>query len=317
MTSRDGRDEAAGGLAREVVPPALDGERLDRVVALVTGQSRARAGELVDGGRVTVGGRPVTQRSHRLHEGDVLEVAAGPAVVPGEITADPGVPVAIVHEDADLLVVDKPAGLVVHPGAGQTTGTLVNGMLARYPELREVGAPDRPGIVHRLDKGTSGLLLVARSPRAYDALVAMLSARRVSRRYRVLVWGEPASPTGTVDAPIGRSVRDRTRMAVVAGGKPARTRFEVVRTFHEPVTVTELRCGLETGRTHQIRVHLSSIGHPVVGDARYGGRRPSLPLDRPWLHAAHLELEHPVTGRELRFDSPLPPDLAAVLDRLR
>jgi 23S rRNA pseudouridine1911/1915/1917 synthase len=302
---------------REIVPRALDGQRLDRVVALITGRSRAEAAALVDDGEVALGGRSVTQRSHRVTEGDVVEVALPDFVTGEDLEANPGVPVVLVHEDDDLLVVDKPAGLVVHPGAGQATGTLVHGLLARYPELRAVGAADRPGIVHRLDKGTSGLLLVARSKAAYETLVAMLSARRVRRGYRALVWGEPASPTGMVDAPIGRSARDRTRMAVVASGKPARTRFEVVRSFHEPVVVTELECTLETGRTHQIRVHLSSVGHPVVGDARYGGARPSLPMDRPWLHAAHLALAHPVTGRDLRFDSPVPPDLAEVLTRLR
>ena len=225
--------------------------------------------------------------------------------------------VAVVYEDADLVVVDKPAGLVVHPGAGREGGTLVNGLLARYPEIAGVGQPDRPGIVHRLDKGTSGLLLVARSPRAYDALVAMLSARTVDRRYRALVWGIPESPTGLVDAPVGRSSRDRTRMAVTVAGRDARTRYEVVRSYHEPVEVTELDCKLETGRTHQIRVHLRSIGHPVVGDARYGGDRQSLPVGRPFLHACRLGLDHPVTGEPLTFTSPLPGDLAAVLARLR
>jgi 23S rRNA pseudouridine1911/1915/1917 synthase len=202
---------------------------------------------------------------------------------------------------------------VVHPGAGQPAGTLVHGLLARYPEIRTVGQADRPGIVHRLDKGTSGLLLVARSQPAYEALVAMLSARRVDRRYRALVWGEPDAPTGLVDAPIGRSTRDRTRMAVTVRGREARTGYEVVRAYHEPVDVTELRLRLETGRTHQIRVHLAAIGHPVVGDARYGGARQSLPLDRPFLHAEAVALDHPVTGAPLAFTSPLPGDLAAVL----
>jgi 23S rRNA pseudouridine1911/1915/1917 synthase len=190
-------------------------------------------------------------------------------------------------------------------------------LLARYPEIRHVGQPDRPGIVHRLDKGTSGLLLVARSEPAYQALVAALAARRVERSYRALVWGALDSPTGIVDAPVGRSARDRTRMAVTLTGKSARTRYEVVCGFTDPVPVTELRCRLETGRTHQIRVHMASIGHPVVGDSRYGGRRQSLPSPRPWLHAEHLALEHPVTSQPLAFDSPLPPDLAAVLAGLR
>jgi 23S rRNA pseudouridine1911/1915/1917 synthase len=301
---------------KEVVPRALDGQRLDRVVALVTGRSRAEAAGLVDEGAVRLHGQPVTARAHRVAEGDPLEVDVPERPPEAALGGDATVPVPLVHEDEHLLVVDKPAGLVVHPGAGQETGTLVHGLLHRYPEVASVGQPDRPGIVHRLDKGTSGLMLVARTEAAYEALVAMLAAREVDRRYRTLVWGAVASPTGMVDAPIGRSSRDRTRMAVTVDGKPARTRYEVVRTFHDPVEVTELRCRLETGRTHQIRVHLASIGHRVVGDARYGGERQSLPMARPFLHAEHLGLDHPVTGEPLAFSSPLPDDLDAVLARL-
>jgi 23S rRNA pseudouridine1911/1915/1917 synthase len=299
------------------VPRALDGERLDRVVAMIAGRSRSDAAALVDEGDVTIGGRAVTTRSHRVAEGDVLGIAAAARASDDVLAPDATVDVPLVYEDADLLVVDKPAGLVVHPGAGRLAGTLVHGLLARYPEIRAVGQPGRPGIVHRLDKDTSGLLLVARSQSAYDALVAMLTTRRVERRYRALVWGAVDSPTGMVDAPVGRSARDRTRMAVTLTGKEARTRYEVVRGFTEPVTATELRCTLETGRTHQIRVHMASIGHPVVGDTRYGGRRPSLPSPRPWLHAEHLALQHPLTAEPVAFDSPLPADLEAVLATLR
>jgi 23S rRNA pseudouridine1911/1915/1917 synthase len=301
---------------REVVPRALDGQRLDRVVALITGRSRAEAARLVDDGAVLVGGVAVTSRAHRVAEGDRLDldVPDRPEAVP--LAAEPDVAVPVVHEDAHLLVVDKPAGLVVHPGAGQTSGTLVNGLLARYPEVRDVGQADRPGIVHRLDKGTSGLMVVARTGEAYEALVALLAAHEVERGYRALVWGAVESPTGLVDAPIGRSSRDRTRMAVTVDGKPARTRYEVVRVLHTPVEVTELCCRLETGRTHQVRVHLASIGHRVVGDARYGGQRQSLPLARPFLHAERLGFDHPVTGEPLAFTSALPADLAAVLASL-
>ena len=299
------------------MPRALDGQRLDRVVALVTGCSRSEAAALVDDGAVLLDGHPVTSRSRRVAEGEALEVEAPVRPAEAELAAEPGIAVPVVYEDPDLLVVDKPAGLVVHPGAGVSTGTLVNGLLARYPEIRAVGQPDRPGVVHRLDKGTSGLMLVARTDAAYESLVAMLAAREVDRRYRTLVWGTPGSPTGMVDAPIGRSSRDRTRMAVTVTGKPARTRYEVVRTFHDPVEVTELRCRLETGRTHQIRVHLASIGHRVVGDGRYGGQRQSLPMARPFLHAERLALDHPVTGEPLVFTSPLPQDLAEVLASLR
>ncbi len=213
-------------------------------------------------------------------------------------------------------MVDKPAGLVVHPGSGRRSGTLVNGLLASHPELADVGSDRaRPGIVHRLDKGTSGLLLVARTNVAFERLVAALGSRTVHRRYHALVWGHPRATQGLVDAPVGRSANDPTRMTVTERGKPARTRYEVGRRFDQPVPVAELVCDLETGRTHQIRVHLRSIGHPVVGDVRYGGARQSLPLARPFLHAERLALDHPVSGAPLTFESPLPADLAEVLAR--
>src|SRR5690606_10469908 len=253
--ARAGPPAATGDRVKEVVPRALDGQRLDRVVALVAGVSRAEAAALVAGGAVRVAGRPVTARAQRLAAGDEIEVDLPEPSGDAAPAPDPAVAVPVVYEDEHLLVVDKPAGLVVHPGAGQESGTLVNGLLARYPGIRTVGQPDRPGIVHRLDRGTSGLMLVALTPTAYGALVDMLASRSVDRRYRVLVWGVLPSPTGLVDAPIGRSARDRTRMAVTVDGKPARTRYEVLREYHEPVEVSELRCRLETGRTHQIRVH--------------------------------------------------------------
>jgi 23S rRNA pseudouridine1911/1915/1917 synthase len=225
--------------------------------------------------------------------------------------------VVVVHEDPHLLVVDKPAGMVVHPGAGNPTGTLVHGLLARYPEIAGVGEAFRPGIVHRLDRDTSGLLVVARTSEAHAALTDALRERAVTRRYRTLVWDHVSEPRGQVDAPIGRSAKDPTRMAVVVGGREARTTYEVVRRYDEPVAVTELVCHLETGRTHQIRVHLQAIGHPVVGDPRYAGARQSLPAPRQFLHAEHLAFDHPVTGEHVEADSPLPADLRAVLDRLR
>jgi len=295
-----------------VVPSALDGERVDRALAMLTGYSRADVQTLIRDGDVLVDGE-VVAKSRKLVAGEVVEVLAEPSGVPLPVGED--VEVVVVDADDDVIVVDKPAGLVVHPGAGHTTGTLVNGLLARYPELAGIGDPVRPGIVHRLDRDTSGLMIVARSPRAYGALVAMLAAREIERHYVALVWGEPSSKRGVIDAPIGRSSARRTRMAVREGGRDARTVYEVRATYDEPV-VSLLDCRLETGRTHQIRVHLSAIGHPVVGDGTYGGSRQSLPLSRPFLHAASLRFRHPVTDEERRYESPLPPELREVLDAL-
>lgn len=300
---------------REVVPAALDGERLDRLVSLMTGRSRAAAAAIVADAGVRVGGEVVVSGKHRVAEGDEVEVAdladPGPVVV-----ADPTVEVAVVHEDADVVVVDKPPGLVVYPGAGHAAGTLAHGLVARYPEIGGVGEPDRPGIVHRLDRDTSGLLVVARSEAARARLVDMLAARDVVREYLALVAGSPESDAGMVDAPVGRSSREPTRMAVSAKGKEARTRYQVVSRWPAE-GVSLLRCRLETGRTHQIRVHLAAIGHPVVGDDTYRGRGAPQGLSpRLFLHAARLAFDHPVTGERIECESPLPPDLAAVVEGL-
>jgi 23S rRNA pseudouridine1911/1915/1917 synthase len=295
------------------VPASLAGERVDRALALLTGWSRADVQGLVDREAVLVGGRPVA-KSRRLAAGETVEVAGEPDR-PG-LPGPEDVPVTVVHADADVVVVAKPAGLVVHPGAGHAAGTLVGGLLARFPELAGVGDPERPGIVHRLDRDTSGLLLVARSPRAYAALTGALAHRDVERRYLALAWGRFEARRGVVDAAIGRSERRRTRMVVRDSGKEARTAYEVLEGFDHPV-VTFLECRLETGRTHQIRVHLSAIGHPVVGDAAYGGDRGALRPGRPFLHAWRLAFDHPSTGERLEFTDPLPPELLAVLDRLR
>lgn len=301
---------------REAIPATLAGERLDRLVSMLTGVSRSEAAALVDAASVSIDGRPVTSRSHKVPAGAVVEFEVTTSPDEGLPAADATVEVPVVYEDADLLVIDKPAGLVVHPGAGQRSATMVDGLLARYPEIAGVGEADRPGIVHRLDKGTSGLMLVARSQPAYEGLVAMLSAHEVQRRYRALVWGHVEAPSGMVDAPIGRSQRDRTRMAVTMRGKPAATYYDVVRRYDQPVVVTEVTCTLTTGRTHQIRVHMMSIGHSVVGDARYSGYRSTIPIRRPWLHSEHLSFDHPITATPLSFDSPLPDDLTAVLESL-
>lgn len=307
------------------VPAALDGERIDRALALITGLSRNQVGGLFDAGRVRRGNRVVTSRSSHVRTGERLAVDGDPDVdAPLAPVADDSVEVPVVWSDESLIVVDKPAGMVVHPGAGNRSGTLVHGLLARYPDLQTLvdtsdsrADRDRPGIVHRLDKGTSGLMVVARTRAARESLVAQLAARRVGRQYIALVAGAVEADAGVIDAPLGRSDHDPTRMAVRFGGRPARTRYEVRGRYARPVDTSLLRCRLETGRTHQIRVHLASIGHPVIGDDRYGPRRSSawrpLPAGRPFLHAAVLSFEHPVGGELLEFTSALPEDLVEVL----
>jgi 23S rRNA pseudouridine1911/1915/1917 synthase len=230
--------------------------------------------------------------------------------VPGP---DASLPLDVVFADESVIVVDKPPGLVVHPAAGHGEGTLVNAVLARYPEVAGVGDPARPGIVHRLDVGTSGLLVVARTTEAYESLVGQLASRSVRRVYLALVWGQPEAASGLIDAPVGRSERDPLRMTVSATGRNARTRYEVVATYTDPAVASLLRCRLETGRTHQIRVHLAAIDHHVVGDGRYGGKRRAIPAPRPMLHAAELAFVHPRTGAEVSFSAAIPEDMAAVL----
>ncbi len=296
----------------EQIPAALAGERLDRIVALIIDCSRSDAAAVVAAGGVRVDGDLHTAGKARVREGQVVVIDESlvPSVPPP--LPDPSIEFQVVHVDDDLIIIDKPAGLVVHPGAGNPDRTLVNGLLARFPEIATVGEAHRPGIVHRLDVGTSGLLAVARSERAYHALVAALSSHAVGRVYRTLVWGHPDNQNGVIDAPIGRDLRDPMRMAVVVAGKAARTRYRVLREYTIPTMAAALECRLETGRTHQIRVHLAAIGHPVVGDATYGGVRTGISPPRPFLHAAALELSHPVTGEQLEFASELPADLAEV-----
>jgi 23S rRNA pseudouridine1911/1915/1917 synthase len=296
-----------------VTPAVLDGERVDRAVALLTGWPRAAVQHLIETGEVLVDGHPAA-KSLRLREGATVELRSEPVPeMPPEPQATVAVDVRFV--DDDIIVCAKPAGLVVHPGAGHPSDTLVNGLLAQFPELAEVGDRFRPGIVHRLDRDTSGLMVVARTQSAYDALVRALAAHEIERRYVALVWGHLASPRGVIDAPIGRSQARRTRMAVRDAGKPARTEYVVTGVCETP-PCSLLECRLQTGRTHQIRVHLAAIGHPVVGDATYGGARDRVRLDRPFLHAAHLSLAHPVSGAALQFDDPLPPELQRALDGL-
>lgn len=303
--------------ARWEVPGALDGERLDRALALMSGLSRRDVNTLLDAGRVRIGRQAVSSHHRRVRSGERVWVE-GPvqAPSPDRPVADPSVAVAVVWSDDDLIVVDKPAGMVVHPGAGNRSGTLVHGLLARFGELADSGEIDRPGVVHRLDKGTSGLLVVARTEGAHRALVAQLSRRQVEREYVALAMGIIDEDEGLIDAPIGRADQDPTRMRVQAGGRLARTRYQVRDRFDTPHPTTLLCCRLETGRTHQIRVHLAAIGHPIAGDDRYGRRLdgwPPMPPGRPFLHAAALSFEHPRTHQRLSFSSEIPEDLLGVL----
>jgi 23S rRNA pseudouridine1911/1915/1917 synthase len=303
------------------VPDSLGGVRVDRVVALLADLPRTMVDTLVDEGRIVVDGRVVRRRSVLVRAGQELRVERPGERVEAEPGPDESVEFTVVDADDEVIVVDKPAGLVVHPGAGHSGRTLVNGLLARFAELALLAAatgsdPRRPGIVHRLDRGTSGLLVVARTAHAYHSLVDQLRAHRVSRSYRALVRGTVEEASGTVEAPIGRSSSVPTRMAVSRTGKAALTRYRVEQRFDPPPT-TLLSVELETGRTHQIRVHLAAVGHPVVGDSVYGrgGPKPAA-LDRPFLHAARLTFEHPDSGQPRTFESPLPADLAAVLHAL-
>jgi 23S rRNA pseudouridine1911/1915/1917 synthase len=303
-------------MIREEIPAALGGERLDRIVSLLTDISRSDAATLVTDGGALIDGVISTSGKVRVSVGQIIEIDTAKIPRRQLPVGDDTIEITVAYADGDVIVIDKPAGLVVHPGHGHPDGTLVNAVLARYPEVASVGDPMRPGIVHRLDVGTSGLMVVARSAVAYDTLVAALAARRVTRGYHTLVWGHLESLNGLIDAPIGRDHRDPLRMAVVIDGKPARTRYRTLQRFTRPTELSHLECHLESGRTHQIRVHLSAAGHPVVGDGPYGGTRSAVSSPRPFLHAAALAFRHPVTGETLTFTSELPADLVEVLATL-
>ena len=297
----------------EILPEALDGERLDRVVAMLDGCSRSVAANLIADGQVQLDNSVVKQRSVRVQNGQrirfekTIEEAA-------RVDPDPAVEFDVVHEDDDIAVINKPAGLIVHPGAGRPDKTLVNGLLHRFPEISTVGQDGRPGIVHRLDGDTSGLLVVARSDAAYDALTAAMARHDVERVYTAVVSGVVSDDRGLIDAPIGRSAQRRTRMAVMSDGRDARTHYEAVERNAEEPAATWLRCQLETGRTHQIRVHLSAIGHPVLGDPTYGTRESRQGFGRVALHARQLGFVHPVRGNDVLFEAPVPDDMQALLD---
>ncbi len=290
------------------MPPDEVGKRLDVALAARAGLSRAAAQRLIEEGRVTVDDRPARKR-HELRRGEVVAWQRGPE--PPAALAAEDVPYEMIYEDDWLLVVDKPAGVVVHPAPGNAHGTLAQGLVEHGASG---GHELRPGIVHRLDKDTSGLLIVAKGEQAYQALVGAMERRTIKRVYVTLLRGDLPQDEGTIDAPIGRHVRDRKRMSLhTTAGKRAVTHFRVL---GRASGLTLVRVQLETGRTHQIRVHFAALGYPVAGDVQYGGRERPEGLTRQFLHAALLAFPHPEDGRQMSFASPLPPDLQAFLASL-
>ncbi|HEX9991149.1 MAG TPA: RluA family pseudouridine synthase [Chloroflexia bacterium] len=293
------------------------GERLDRAItAHLPDISRSYAATLIEAGAVTLNGQAASKPGQKLRAGDHISINI-PAPRPSGLAAE-DIPLSIIYEDADLLVIDKPAGMVVHPAPGHAGGTLVNALLAHVPELElDMGDEARPGIVHRLDKDTSGLLVVAKRRPAHDALSRQMSARAMLKQYLAVVAGKPTPVSGVIDAPIARDPRDRQRMAIVSNGRPARTRYLTERDL---ARYTLIRATLETGRTHQIRVHMASTGHPILGDPIYGRRTlkdaATLGLTRQFLHAHRLGFTLPSTGEWREFVSPLPEELQRVLERL-
>lgn len=294
-----------GGTNRVAAPAG----RLDQYLAgLLPGLSRSQVQRLISGGHVRLNGVPAKPGA-RLRPGDELAWEVPPPA-PSSLSPQP-MELPVTYEDQDLLVIDKPAGLVVHPGPGHAAGTLVHGLLARGSQWSSIGGVERPGIVHRLDKDTSGLLVIARNDATHRDLARQLQDRSLHRRYRAIAVGEVPDAAARIDAPIGRDPRHRQRMAVVPTGREAVTDFRRLGLVqgHTLLDVTLL-----TGRTHQVRVHLAYIRHPLLGDTVYGRRSPL--IARPALHAAEIAFRHPRTGREVRFESPLPPDFVAAWDAL-
>ncbi|MFZ5632844.1 MAG: RluA family pseudouridine synthase [Bacillota bacterium] len=295
------------------VGEADSGRRLD---VFLSGEnpelSRSHIQKLIDGGMVEVNGLPA-KASHRVKPGDSVILRVPPPVEP--VVEPEPIPLDIYYEDADVVVVNKPRGMVVHPAEGNYSGTLVNALLNRCRDLSGINGVMRPGIVHRLDKDTSGLLMVAKNDFAHLELARQLSARTVERRYLAMAHGVLKSDRGVVDAPIGRHPRDRQKMAVVArNGKPAVTHYRVLESYRD-LSYLELR--LETGRTHQIRVHMAYLGHPLLGDLKYGPGRNRFGLEGQFLHAGLLGFVHPRSGEKMAFEAPLPGDLQGILDKLR
>ncbi len=310
-------ESTAGGERRELpVPEGLAGERLDAALARLFGFSRTRAAELVLAGDVLVDGAPGT-KSDRVSPGSWLEVTLPPPPGAPQLVAEPVEGMVVVHDDDDLVVVDKPVGVAAHPSPGWTGPTVVGGLAAAGFRISTSGAAERQGVVHRLDVGTSGLMVVAKSERAYTVLKRAFKERTVDKTYHALVQGHPDPLRGTVDAPIDRHPSHDWRWAVVAEGKPSVTHYETLEA-HRAASLLEIT--LETGRTHQIRVHMAALRHPCVGDLAYGADptlAARLGLTRQWLHAVRLGFEHPGTGERLELSSDYPQDLAQALATLR
>jgi 23S rRNA pseudouridine1911/1915/1917 synthase len=313
----------------DLIAEAGTRDRVDRYLSeRAAVATRSQVQRLLRAGLVLVDGKPV-KASHRLRGGEMLRIEL-PDPEPSAIKPEP-IPLDVVYEDRHLLVVNKPAGMVVHPAAGVRHGTLANALLAHCRDLSGIGGVARPGIVHRLDKGTTGLMVVAKDDQTHLGLSEALAARKIKRTYEAVVWGRPARKEATVETLLGRSPADRKKMAVVASrGRPAATVYRVAEEFE---FAARLVINLKTGRTHQIRVHLAHIGHPVFGDPTYGGRRRTYPglkpapmararallglIDRQALHARELAFVHPVSGREIKLLAPLPADMQNLLDHLR
>ena len=295
------------------VPNSMDQIRLDRIISTYTSSSRSIVERAIDDGEVSLNGKVVHQKSQRVSEGDLISVKRELLVeaISHEVLGELGIPFGVVYEDDDILVIDKPADLVVHPGVKNANGTLINGIIGRYPEVAEVGNPLRPGVVHRIDKGTSGLIVVARSEVAYESLSEQMAEHSSRRRYLALVVGSLSPESAVIDGPIAKSLRQIGLMRIAPSGKPSRTRYQKLGegAFRsELVSIASFE--LETGRTHQIRVHISNYGYPIVGDRSYGS---TFDLgDRVFLHAYALTLDHPVTGERVEFRAPLPADLVAL-----
>ena len=294
-----------------VISDMQQGLRLDVVLAETTKplESRANIQRSIRAGLISIDGITTTRPSTKVISGQIIRVKPpkdylAPAITPSELSLN------IVFEDDDIAIIDKPSGMVVHSGAGHLTDTMANAAVTRWPKISSVGDTDRPGIVHRLDRDTSGLLIIALNPTAYNNLTLMIKKHEIERIYTALVHGHPKSSNGTIDAPIGRDPHHRTRQAVNEGGRPALTHYEVIREIGQ---FSFIKVRLETGRMHQIRVHMTAIGHPIVGDQTYGKREGIANLSRQFLHASKLTFNHPISSEKISVTSKLPDDLQSAI----